>query len=95
MSSEGLGDMFEGDSADRCIGKFPLVFIGVRAECPACADTGARTPIGASGNFYFPLFGLLPPPQFFVWETHFLACDVLLCIANIATLGPILEFQPS
>ena len=51
MSSEGLGEMFEGDSADRCAGKFPLVSMGVRAECPACADTGARTPIGASGNW--------------------------------------------
>ena len=39
MSSLGLGEMFEGDSADRCAGKFPLVSMGVRAECPACADT--------------------------------------------------------
>ena len=50
MTSEGLGEMFEGDSADTCAGKFPLVSMGVQAECPACADTGARTPIGASGN---------------------------------------------
>jgi hypothetical protein len=26
MTSEGLGEMFEGDSADRCTEKFPLVF---------------------------------------------------------------------
>ena len=37
---EGLGEMFEGDSADTCAGKFPLVSMGGRAQ----------TPIGASGN---------------------------------------------
>ena len=47
MSSEGLGEMFEGDSADRCAGKFPLVSMGVRAECPACADTVLFGPSGA------------------------------------------------
>ena len=50
MTSEGLGVMFEGDSADMCAGKFPLVSMGGRAEGLACADPGARTPIGASGN---------------------------------------------
>ena len=50
MTSEGLGEMFEGDSADMCAGKFPLVSMGGRAEDLACADPGARTPIGASGN---------------------------------------------
>ena len=38
----------EGDSADMCAGKFPLVSMGGRAEGLACADPGARTPIGAS-----------------------------------------------
>ena len=42
--------MFEGDSADMCAGKFSLVPMGGRAEGLACADPGARTPIGASGN---------------------------------------------
>ena len=51
MTSEGLGEMFEGDSADTCAGKFPLVLMGGRAEGPACADPVARTPIGASRNF--------------------------------------------
>ena len=51
MTSEGFGEMFEGDSADMCAGKFTLVSIGDRAEGLACADPGARTPIGASGNF--------------------------------------------
>ena len=50
MTSEGLGEMFEGDSADTCAGKFPLVSMGGRAEGLACADPEARTPIGASGN---------------------------------------------
>ena len=53
MTSEGLGEMFEGDSADMCAGKFPLVSMGARAEGLACADPGARTPIGASGNLPF------------------------------------------
>ena len=38
MTSEGLGEMFEGDSADMCSGKFPLVSMGGRADSQACAD---------------------------------------------------------
>ena len=53
MTSEGLGEMFEGDSADTCGGKFPLVSMGGRAEGLACADTESRTPIGATGNYTF------------------------------------------
>jgi hypothetical protein len=52
MTSEGLGEMFEGDSADMGTGKFPLVSMRGRAEGLACADPGARTPIGASGNLF-------------------------------------------
>jgi hypothetical protein len=44
-----LGAIFEGDSADRCAGKFPIVLMGGRAMGLACADLGARAPIGASG----------------------------------------------
>ena len=50
MTSEGLGEMFECDSADTSAGKFPLVSMGGRVEVLVCADPGARTPIGASGN---------------------------------------------
>ena len=50
MTSEGLGEMFEGDSADMCAGKFTLMLAGGRAEGLVCADPGARTPIGVSGN---------------------------------------------
>jgi hypothetical protein len=28
MTSEGLGEMFEGDSADKCDDKFPLMSMG-------------------------------------------------------------------
>ena len=50
MTSEGLGEMFEGDSADMCAGKFPLMSMGGQAEGLACTDLGARTPISVSGN---------------------------------------------
>jgi hypothetical protein len=43
--------MFEGDFADTSARKFPIVSMGGRTEGLACADPGARTPIGASGNF--------------------------------------------
>ena len=49
MTSEGLGEMFEGDSADTCGGKFSLMSWGGQGEVPACADPGARTPTGMSG----------------------------------------------
>ena len=49
MTSEWLREMFEGDSADMCTGKFPLMSMGGRAEGLACVDPGARTPIGVSG----------------------------------------------
>ena len=53
MTSEGLGEMFEGDSAETCGGQFPLMTMEGRAEGLACADLGARTPIGESGNDLF------------------------------------------
>ena len=55
MTSEGLGEMFEFNSADKCAGKFLLVSMGGRAEGLACADPGARTPIGANGIFLTPV----------------------------------------
>ena len=58
IASEGLGEMFEGDSEDTCAGKFHLVSMGDRAEGLACADPGARTPIGASGNFNHIIFSI-------------------------------------
>ena len=43
MTSEGLGEMFEGDSADMYAEKFPLMLMGGRANGQACAD-GERGP---------------------------------------------------
>ena len=54
MTLDGLGEMFEGYSAETCARKIPLVPIGVRAEGPACADPGARPPSALAeffGNF--------------------------------------------
>jgi hypothetical protein len=44
---------FEGYSTDLCAKKFPLVTMGGQAEGLACADPGARTPIGTCGIFLF------------------------------------------
>ena len=43
MTYEGLGEMFEGDSADTSARQFPLMLTGGRANGPACAD-GERGP---------------------------------------------------
>ena len=63
MTSEGLGEMFEGDSADTCANKFLLVSMGGRKEGLKCVDPGATTPISASGNFasYFSFAISLEP----------------------------------
>ena len=50
MTSEGLGEMFEGDFGDMCAEKFPLMLMGGRAEDLACTDPGVRTPIGTNRN---------------------------------------------
>ena len=47
MTSERLVEMFKGDSADICAGKFPLVSMGGRADTSSVRRRGARTPIGA------------------------------------------------
>ena len=70
MTSEGLGEMFEGDSADMAAGKLHLVSMGGRAEGLACADPGARTPIGASGILYY-LFYLFCS---FIEESSIICC---------------------
>jgi hypothetical protein len=51
MTLEGLGEVFKGDSADTCAGKFPLVSMGRRANGQACAD-GERGPPSARAEFY-------------------------------------------
>ena len=52
--------MFEGHSADTRAGKVPLVSMGGQAEGLACADPGARTPIGASGMSSLPSSMVFP-----------------------------------
>ena len=51
MTSEGLGEMFEGDFTDMYGKQIPLMSMGCRAEGLACANPGARTPIGVSGIY--------------------------------------------
>ena len=75
MTSEGLGEMFEGDSADMCAGKFPLMLMGGRAEGHVCADPGARTPIGVSENSDYSPLGEIAVFSFkekvgFIYESH-------------------------
>ena len=44
MTSEGLGEMFEGESADTRAVKFLLMSMGGRAEGLECADPGSEDP---------------------------------------------------
>ena len=46
MTSEGLGEMFEGDSADMCAEKIPLVSMG-GASGGSLAQTHERGPPSA------------------------------------------------
>ena len=46
-----LGEMFEGESADMCAGKFTYLWMVGQAVGLACADPGARTPISVSENY--------------------------------------------
>ena len=50
MTSEGLGEMFEGDSADTCGGKFPLVSMGGQRRVQR-AQTRKRGPPSAPAEF--------------------------------------------
>ena len=46
-----MEEIFEGDFAEMCAEKFPLMSMRGREEGLACADPVSRTPIGLSGNF--------------------------------------------
>ena len=50
MTSEGLGEMFEGDSADTYAGKIPLVPRGAERRVPR-AQTRERGPPSALAEF--------------------------------------------
>jgi hypothetical protein len=51
MTSEGLGEVFQGDSADMCADKFPLVLMGGRADRQACTD-GERGPSSVRAEIF-------------------------------------------
>ena len=55
MTSEGLGEVFKGDSADMCAGKFPLVLLGDERTRQACADR-ERGPPSARAEIFNILF---------------------------------------
>ena len=55
MTSEGLGEVFKGDSADMCAGKFPLVSMGGQANGQACTD-GERGPPSARAEIFGIIF---------------------------------------
>jgi hypothetical protein len=51
MTSEGLGEMFEGDSADTGAGKFPLVSMGAERRVSR-AQTREQGPPSALAEIY-------------------------------------------
>ena len=69
ISSEGLWEMFEGDSADTVARKLPLVSMGGRAEGLTCADLGARTPSALAK--FFALVLSLTNDLFWLIQTNF------------------------
>ena len=54
MTSEGLGEVFEGDSADTCPGKFPLMLMGAERRVSA-AQTRERGPPSALAELLYLL----------------------------------------
>ena len=55
MTSEGLGEMFEGDSADMCAGKFLLVSMGAKRRVSR-AQTQERGPPSALAEILYDNF---------------------------------------
>ena len=51
MTSEGLGEMFEGDSADTCARKFPLMLMGDERTVQR-AQTVSEDPHRRERNLY-------------------------------------------
>jgi hypothetical protein len=58
MTLGWLGEVFRGDSADTCAGKFPLVLMGGRVNGQACAD-GERGPPSARAEILYSKSKLL------------------------------------
>jgi hypothetical protein len=61
--------MFEGDSADMCAGKFPLVSMGGRSNGQACAD-GERGPPLARVEILKLLLGRLEASLAIIHNSH-------------------------
>ena len=55
MTSEGLGEMFEGDSVDMCARKLPLVSMGGGERRVSRAQTRERGPPSALGEIFHTL----------------------------------------
>ena len=55
MTSEGLGNMFEGDSADTCCGKFQLTLIGGLIRGSRVRRPGSEDPLRRQRKFLFLL----------------------------------------
>ena len=61
MTSEGLGEMFEGDFGDMCAENLSLMLMGGRTDWSKVHRRGARTPIGTDGNLVSKLLTRAPP----------------------------------
>jgi hypothetical protein len=60
MTSEGLGELFKGDSANMCAGKFPFVLMVGRANGQVCAE-GERGQPSVRANIFNNSFEDLMP----------------------------------
>ena len=81
MTSEGLGEMFEGESADMCTGKFLLMSMEGCANRQACAD-GERGE--QNSNTYSLLFIISEPPEPAISVSPFpSALTLLLCLSSL------------
>ena len=58
MTFEGVGKMFEGDFANTCAEKIPLVSMGGQAEGQACADPRSEDPHRRQQNLFTTLSAL-------------------------------------
>jgi hypothetical protein len=56
MTYEGLGEMFEGDSADMCGGKFPLVSMGGRSGGSSVRRPGSEGPHQRQRKLIIPTY---------------------------------------
>ena len=69
MTSQGLGEVFKGDSADMSAGKFPLVSMGGQANGQACADAERGPPSARAEIIQLQLCSAHDSP------THMWACS--------------------